>query len=135
MIKTIIPNPAKAQSLLLAAEHQVSYSKTIAVSEEATPIIIKEIYDSFLMTGEALMLLRGKHAQSKGHHRIILNELITLPINTSRPLENLKTLQELRRKILYDGYHPTITEAHDVLSLADACFPPLLEAVKKEVKK
>jgi len=129
------PNPAKAKSMLEAAERRLQFIKKVPVTEESADIVSEKCYDSFRMLGDALLIARGKKSARQGHHRTALNELLTLHARTELPLTTLLNLQELRRKIEYDGYQATISEAENAITVTNTCFQPLLEAVRKEIKK
>ncbi len=134
MIRERTPDIQKSRSLLQASEQQFKIIQTLPCTEEFASIIVKECYDSFRMLGEAALISQGKEASHRGHHRIVLNEILHIKVKTERPLGDLLILQELRRKIEYEGYRATILDAEDSISITKTCFPRLLEAVKKEVK-
>lgn len=129
------PDKFKAQSMLLAAEREAGYIRTLPPSQDAAPLIIRSIYEDFRMLGDALLLIRGKEASGQDHHTIMINELFTLEVSTARPIRVLSNLKTLRHKINYQGYLPHLDEVQDALSILEACFKPLLEAVRKELAK
>ena len=80
------------------------------------------------------MAIRGKEAIGTDHHTEMINELITLRVQTSRPIQTILNLKSLRNKINYQGYLPTVEEADDALSIVENCFNPLKEEIKKELR-
>jgi hypothetical protein len=135
MIRNRIPDKFKAQSMISAAEIQIKFTKTIPPTEDSSFTIVRNIYESFRMLGDALLLVRGKEASDVGHHVEMIKELLTLKVETKRPIQVLLNLKDLRNKINYNGYMPTVQEAKDALSIADACFQPLANKVKEELQK
>ena len=59
----------------------------------------------------------------------------TVEAKTERPIKLVGTLRKLRHNINYCGYIPTKAEAEDAISIADACFNPLLKEIRRELEK
>jgi hypothetical protein len=135
MIRKRVADKAKSKSMIDAASLEMNFIKTLKVSTESGATIIRGIYENFRMLGDALLLMRGKEATGFDHHNEMINELFTLNIQTKRPMNVLNSLKSLRNKINYRGYIPSIEETKDSLSIADACFEPILIQVRKELEK
>ena len=84
------------------------------------------------MLGDALLVSIG--VVSKDHIEQI-KELETIQVNTARPIKLIDSLRKLRHNINYYGYIPTKAEAEDAISIAQACFNPLLDEIKKRLIK
>src|SRR3989344_4541591 len=135
MIRKRKPDKFKAQSMLIAAEIEVNFIKTLNPSTASASTIVRGIYEVFRMLGDALLLIHGKEASGLDHHTQMVKELFTLQTNTSRPIQVLLNLKNLRHKVNYQGYIPGIEEIKDALSILDSCFNPILEEIKKGLKK
>ena len=135
MIRKRLPDKFKAQSMITAAEAQINFTRTINPTAESSFTIVRNVYESFRMLGDALLLIHGKEASEKGHHVEMINELLTLKVETKRPIQVLLNLKDLRNKINYNGYMPTLEEAKEALSIIDACFQPLVKTIKEELQK
>ncbi len=134
MIRYRTPDKAKARSMISAAENEITFIKTIPPMTASASIIIRTIYESFRMLGDALLLLRGKEAVGQDHHKIMIEELLTLSVQTTRRTQALLNLKDLRHRINYNGYIPAPAEAIDALSIADGCFQPLAQKIREEYK-
>lgn len=119
-----------ALSIIAAAESELKYTLTLSVSDESAFNIIRNVYECFRMLGDARLVSKGIASQD---HIEQVKELEEIPVKTERPVRLVDTLRKLRHNINYYGYIPSKLEAEDALSLAKACFYPLLEALKKEL--
>ncbi len=126
------PDQKNALSIIEAAHRDMTFTLTLQINEQSAATIIRNIYESFRMLGDALLISEGKEAHD---HIEAINELFKLKINTTRPLQLLENLRRLRHNINYYGYAPTLAEVEDIISFSQACFNPTLEAVKKHIKK
>ena len=108
MMRRRIPDKYRAQSMISAAEVEIKFTKTLETTKESSSTIIRNIYESFRMLGDALLLIRGKEAVGVDHHGEMIKELFTLKVNTSRPIQVLLNLKTMRHKINYQGYIPHI---------------------------
>ncbi|MDP4012012.1 MAG: hypothetical protein Q8R00_00180 [Candidatus Nanoarchaeia archaeon] len=135
MIRKRVPDKFKAKSLIEASELEMKFIRTLKVSKESGSTIVGRIYENFRRLGEALMLINGKESVGAGHHNDVINELLLLNIETKRPILVLKNLKKIRENINYEGYIPNLNEVEDVLSIADACFKPILKEVLNELEK
>lgn len=120
-----------ALSILNASERELKYTLRLEVNEESAFNIIRNIYECFRMLGDARLVSRGIASQD---HIQQIQELETIPVKTDRPLKLIDTLRKIRHNINYYGYIPLINEAEDAISIANACFYQLLEAIRKELK-
>lgn len=135
MIRRRVPDKFKAKSLLESAKLEMKFIKTLEVSTESGSTIVGRTYENFRRLGEALMLIRGKEAKGPGQHRTIINELLTLKVETTRPIQVLRNLKKIREDINYNGYIPNMAEIEDVLSITNACFNPILKEINLELDK
>src|SRR3989338_5824539 len=131
MIRQRVPDKAKARSIVQAAEIEINFIQTLKPSNQSGITIVSRIYENFRMLGDALLLIRGKEVIGQDHHTEMINELFTLKVNTKRPIMVLNSLKSLRNNINYRGYIPSIKDVQDVISIEEACFEPILKAVKE----
>jgi len=125
------PDKKKALSIVEASERDMmKFTLTIKLNEYSGSTIIRNIYEDFRMLGEALLVAQG--IESKDHIEAI-NELLKLGVNTKRPLASIDNLRRIRNNINYRGYIPKFQEAEDAISLANACFIPLVKTVKQKI--
>jgi len=126
------PDSKNAISIVQAAKEEIDYTFTIEINEKSSSTIIRNIYESFRMLGDALLTHQGKITQD---HAECIKELMKLNIKAERPLGALDNLRILRHNINYYGYRPKIEEVKDALNLTKALFEPLYKVVLKEVSK
>ncbi len=126
------PDYKDAESLLEAARRDIKYTLSLNVTLDSTPTIIRNVYESFRMLGDALLISRG--IESSDHVQPI-QEILKLNLNTKRPLQVIDNLRRLRHNINYYGYSPTVEEAEDVLSIARSCFEEVYRSVMEFVKR
>ena len=126
------PDHKNALSLLNAAALNMKFTLTIPVSEQAGVTIVRNIYESFRMLGDALLLTKGIEADD---HVAPLKELLTLRVDTTRPISLLDNLRRLRHNVNYYGYIPNVAEVDDIVSIAKSCFEPLHLAVLEKVSQ
>ncbi len=120
----------KAASIIDAAERDMNFTLSLSKSPESSPTIIRNIYESFRMLGDALLVYRGiKH----DNHIMQIKELVNLPVNAKRPIQILENLRTLRHNINYNGYKPTTAELEDALDISKELFDPLLKEIKKRI--
>ncbi|MBD3318512.1 hypothetical protein GF342_01235 [Candidatus Woesearchaeota archaeon] len=124
------PDNLKAKSMVAAAERDMTFTLTLLVSSLSGSTIIRNIYESFRILGDAILVSKGIELQ-KDIHKGHLNELFKLQIKTSRPLQVLDTLRVLRHSISYRGYSPSDAEIMDAIDIARKLFKPILSEVKK----
>lgn len=124
------PDTKNALSIIAAAEKEMNFTLKQHVSDESAFNIIRNIYECFRMLGDAKLIARGISSQD---HIEQVRVLESIPVKTERPLKLIDTLRRLRHNINYYGYIPSKAEAEDAVSIARACFFPLLEAIKKEL--
>ncbi len=124
------PDKKNALSIVHAAERELGYTLQLSLTAESAFNIIRNIYECFRMLGDARLVSKGIVSQD---HVAPIQELLLIPINTSRPLQLINTLRKVRHNINYYGYVPSILEAQDAISIAKACFPKLVEFIKNEL--
>ncbi len=110
----------------------MNYTLTLPATDESAFNIMRNIYECFRMIGDALLIARG--IESTDHLQPI-NELSKQKVETSRSVQLIDNLRRMRHNINYYGYSPKKAEAEDAVSLARACFAPLLGAAKAEIEK
>ena len=125
------PDTKNAQSIIEASQRDLQFTLTLMLTAASAPTIIRNIYESFRMLGDALLVKKGIVSQD---HIAPIKELLKLSVNTSRPILLIDNLRILRHNIQYYGYVPKLVEAEDVLSLAKNCYAPLFAEVSKQIK-
>ncbi len=124
------PDKKRALSLIESAKRDLNYTLKIIVNEESANTIIRNIYESFRMLGEALLLNKGIEFSD---HISSINELLKLKITSDRPINAIESLRRIRHSINYYGYRATTSEVFNIVSIAKTCFAPLLKEVLKIV--
>ncbi|NOZ81097.1 MAG: hypothetical protein GXP63_05480 [DPANN group archaeon] len=125
------PDRKNALSILQAAERDMKFTLSLPVTEESSATIIRNIYESFRMLGDALLTEKGIESED---HITPIKELLTLKVNTTRPLSILDNMRRLRHNINYYGYKPRPEEAENALAISQALFEPLVEHIKKRLR-
>lgn len=120
-----------ALSIISAAEREMQFTLKQPITDESAFNIIRNIYESFRMLGDAQLVAKGIVSQD---HVQQIRELEILQVKTERPIKLINSLRRLRHNINYYGYTPTKAEAEDAVSIAHACFYPLLHKIKEELK-
>jgi len=124
------PDHKNALSILDAAERDMNFTLTIAPTDESGPTIVRNIYECFRMIGDALLLARGIESED---HVTSIKELLSLNVETIRPINLVENMRWLRHNVNYYGYTPKIVEVKDVISIAKTVFQPVLREAKKKV--
>ena len=124
------PDKKNALSIVNAAERDIKFTLTLDISEKSGSTIIRNVYESFRMLGDSLLVAKGIESED---HITPIKELLRLRVDTSRPINLIENLRQLRHNINYYGYSPKLIEVEDVISIAKSCFNPLLKAVLKEI--
>ncbi len=124
------PDKEKALSLVECSESDMNYTLGLEISDSSANTIIRNIYESFRMLGEAVLVVKGFEPSD---HIVCISELLKLKVETSRPINLVENLRRLRHNINYYGYRAESKEAEDVISIAKSCFDPLLKAVKEMI--
>ena len=122
-----MPDMKKALDLIESASKEVDFTYTLPLKDESSNTVIKNIYESFRMLGEALLVSKGIEPKD---HVSCIKELLNLNLDTSRPLTLLESLRKLRHNINYYGYRAGIEESKDVISISKSCFKPLFDKIK-----
>ena len=126
------PDKKNALSILDAAKRDMKFTLSLNQTDESSSTIVRNIYESFRMLGDALLVAKGIESKD---HIMPIKELLTLRVSTARPINIIDNLRRLRHNINYYGYHPKLMEVEDAVSIAKSCFKPLLDAIIKEVKR
>ena len=124
------PDKKNALSIVNAAKKDMEFTLSLEITEEAGATIIRNIYESFRMLGDALLVAKGIKSTD---HIMPIKELLKLKVSTSRPINLIEGLRQLRHNINYYGYSPKLADIEDVVSIAKSCFKPLLEAVTDNI--
>ena len=124
------PDKKNAMSIIIAAEREMQFTLKQTITEESAFNVIRNIYESFRMLGDARLVSKGIVSQD---HIEQIRELETIQVETKRPIKLIDSLRKLRHNINYYGYIPAKAEAEDAVSIAHACFHPLLKEIKKEL--
>ena len=120
-----------ALSIVNAAEQEMQFTLKQPITEESAFNVIRNVYESFRMLGDARLIAKGIVSQD---HVEQIKELEAMKVKTERPIRLIDSLRRLRHNINYYGYIPTKAEAEYAVSIARACFYPLLYELKKELK-
>ena len=126
------PDKKNAISITEAAKKDMKFTLSLELTEASGPTIVRNIYESFRMLGDALLAAKG--IESKDHITAI-KELLKVQVITTRPIYLIDNLRKLRHNVNYYGYHPKLIEVEDAVSIAKSCFEPLLIAVLKALEK
>jgi len=126
------PDKKNAISITEAAKKDMKFTLSLELTEASGPTIVRNIYESFRMLGDALLAAKG--IESKDHITAI-KELLKVQVITERPIYLIDNLRKLRHNVNYYGYHPKLIEVEDAVSIAKSCFEPLLIAVLKALEK
>lgn len=122
------PDTKNALSIIDAAEREMTFTLSLKPTDESASTIVRNIYENFRMLGDAILLSKGIESED---HLAPIHELITLKIETERPLNIIDNLRRLRHNINYYGYRPNLSEVQDVISIAKTLFQPILKEIKK----
>ena len=125
------PDIKRALSILENAKNDMNFTLSLKLSEDSSNTIVRNIYESFRMLGEALLLAKGLESKD---HILPINELIKLKLNTTRPLNILDNYRKLRHNINYYGYKAKLEDAQDIINFAKYCFKIVYEKVKEEIQ-
>ncbi len=122
------PDAKNALSLIESAKKTMYYTLILEVSDSSAVTITRNIYESFRMLGDALLVSKGISSED---HLLPIKEISTIKINSSRPIASIENLRILRHNINYYGYNPSLFEVQDAISLAKECFYKAYEYIKK----
>lgn len=125
------PDNKNALSILEAAKREMKFTLTIEPNQDSSSTIVRNIYECFRMLGDSLLVMKGI---SSLDHVLPIQELMKLRLNTSRPINLIDSLRMLRHNINYYGYKPTMIEVQDAISIANACFDPIVLEISKKIK-
>ncbi len=125
------PDMKKALSIAEASEREMKFTLTLEPTEASGSTIVRNIYECFRMLGDALLVARGVEAHD---HKIQIMELLKVDADTTRPIQVIDNLRQLRHNINYYGYKPKMIEVEDVISIADCCYKPLFEGVVEKIR-
>ncbi|KHO55292.1 MAG: hypothetical protein QT10_C0003G0009 [archaeon GW2011_AR19] len=125
------PDKDRARSLMQNSIRDMKYTLTLNISEESANTIVRNIYESFRMLGEAILLKKGIRPID---HINSIDEILKLELKTSKPLNILENLRRLRHNINYYGYKANIYDAKESISFAKNCFNELLKKINKIIE-
>lgn len=135
MIRKKLPDKAKAQSIVAAAERNMLAVERLAIDAVTGPLIATTIYESFRMLGDALLTAEGFEVEGSDHHAEMIGRLTKLNVAASRSVLVLDELRKKRNKINYDGYLLSLEEVMDILAIKAALWEPLLAEVSARIKR
>jgi len=125
------PDKKNALSIVEAAKRDMKYTLSLKPTEESGSTIVRNVYESFRMLGDALLVAKG--IKSEDHVQPI-KELMKVKVTTKRSIYSISNLRNLRHNINYNGYKPNLIEVNDVLLIAKSVFEPLFKVVLKKIK-
>lgn len=126
------PDIKRALSLLESAKRDFHYTLSLKLSEDSSNTIVRNIYESFRMLGEALLLAKGIESED---HVLPIGELIKLNVKVQRPLNILDNFRRLRHNINYYGYKAKIEEAKNLIDFSKTSFDLLFKEVKRQIER
>jgi len=126
------PDSKNALSIVEAAKREIKYTLSIKLTEESGSTIVRNIYESFRMLGDSLLVKKGIASQD---HLEPIKELLKLQVSTPRPINLIENLRILRHNINYYGYQPKIDEVKEVLSFAESSFEIIYKQVLKIINQ
>ncbi len=126
-----IPDKEKAKSLIASAKKDYEYTLTLEVNDNSANTIIRNMYESFRMLGEALLTLKGIEFTD---HIECIKELISMDIKTKRPVQILDYLRKTRHSINYYGYLANKEEAEEITSIAKDFFLEFYKEIERRVR-
>jgi len=124
------PDRKNASSIVDAAERDMIFTLSLPVNEQSSATIVRNIYESFRMLGDALLVSKGISSED---HVALINELMSVKINSKRPINLIDNMRRLRHNINYYGYKPKDAEVKDAISLANDLFNPLVVEIRKKL--
>ena len=127
-----IEDKNKALSLIESAKKDLEFTFKLEISDESANTIIRNIYECFRMLGESLLIKRGIVTSD---HIMMIDEIIKLNIETSRPLSVLDNLRRIRHNINYYAYRANKEEAKNFIDLAKSDFDKVFMKVKDIIKE
>lgn len=127
-----MPDKKRALDLISSAKEEIVYTLSLEISEKSANTIVRNIYESFRMLGESILIAKGV---KETDHVASINELLKINIETSRPKYLIENLRKLRHSINYYGYKASVEEAKDTISIAKSCFNPLFNEINKIIDK
>ncbi len=125
------PDRKNAISIIEAAERDMGFTLTLPVTEESAATVVRNIYGSFRMLGDALLVNKGIQSED---HILPINELTTMEVKVNRPLHLIDNLRRLRHNINYYGYKPKVEEVREAIALSKELFAPLAKEVRRRLK-
>jgi hypothetical protein len=126
-----LPDKKHAKSLLEAAERDIRFTLKLKIDAESGSTIVRNIYECFRKIGEASLIARGIKVED---HIRPINELVSMPVKTQRPVQTIANLRALRHNINYRGYQPNLDEVEDAVDIAKSCFDSLLQFIEGKIK-
>jgi len=127
-----IQDKNKALSLIESSKKDLGFTLKLEISDESANTIIRNIYECFRMLGEALLINKGIVTSD---HIMMINEIISLDIQTSRPLVILDNLRRIRHNINYYAYRSNKEEAQNFINLAKFDFNKVFIKIKDIIEK
>ena len=131
MTRQRIPDKEKAKSLTASAKKDYEYTLTLEINDNSANTIIRNIYESFRMLGEAILTIKGIEFTD---HIECIKELINLDIKIKRPAQILDYLRKTRHRINYYGYIAKKDEAEEIISMAKDLFLEFYEEIEERAR-
>ena len=131
MMRQKIPDKEKAKSLIISSKKDYEYTLTLETNNNSANTIIRNIYESFRMLGEAILTINGHEFTD---HIECIKELINLDIKTKRPVQILDYLRKTRHRINYYGYIAKKDEAEEIISMAKDLFLEFYREIERRVR-
>ena len=121
------PDRKNALSIIEAAERDLKFALSLPISNQSSATIIRNVYESFRMLGDAILVEEGIKSED---HIAPMKALLQIKVKVDRPLNLIDNLRRLRHNINYYGYKPKISEVENAISIAKALFNPLAKQIR-----
>ena len=92
------PDAKNAFSIVAASEREMAFTLTLQPNETSGSTIVRNIYESFRMLGDALLVARGIESSD---HILPIQELLRMQVKTDRPIQLIDNLRRLRHNVNY----------------------------------
>ncbi len=126
------PDNKNALSIIESASREIKFALTLKLTPDSASTIVRNIYESFRMLGDALLVKKGIESQD---HLQPIKELLNLKVPTPRSINVLENLRILRHNINYYRYQPKLEEVKDVISFAKECYDIISKEVLRQVNE
>ncbi len=125
-------NPAEARAFLQLARNSVKVVGNIALSDESSTLIFREVYEALRQLGDVLWLLEGYEAQ---RHEASIEILKDLEIKDKVKLNFLDRYKKIRHDANYRGIAVSVEITKEIIDFWDVCSPEIIEQIETKLKE